>query len=76
LSSNNAFQRAEELKTTTRPLKDQIKIIESLDKLLGKASGIGDKKCKHCQPQWFSIKLVKKRLEISYLHHFHRGLKR
>jgi hypothetical protein len=75
LVSNNAFQRAKELKESDLPIPEQIALIENLDRLLGQAGDSGEKKCRRRRPQWFSVAAVQQRLELSYLTHYHRGLK-
>jgi hypothetical protein len=75
MASNNAFGRAEKLKSSQGTLEGQIRIIKSLDHLVGEAGDLSKKKCSRRQPQWYSIDIVQKRLELSYLNHYLRGLR-
>lgn len=72
LLAQNAFERA---KTLERPSLSDSNLVLSLDSLLGEAGDIGDKKCFRRRPQWFSVSIHKKRLELSYFRHYYNGLK-
>jgi hypothetical protein len=75
LHSHNAFTRAHALDNTiTRSTAANERLAKQLDRLIGEAGNLGDKSCRHQRPQWYSIQLVRLRLEISALQYYYNGL--
>jgi hypothetical protein len=76
LFSNNVFARAAYLESEECSLSiaDRCNLVENLDALIGEAGDIGDKKCRRRRPQWYSIDIVRQRLEVACLTHYQRGL--
>jgi len=70
LQANSAFRLARLLKTD---IDDNGTLVENIDKLIGQAGDIAEKKCKRRRPEWFSIPLTQQRLTVSYLRYVHRG---
>ena len=76
LSQHNAFRRGQQLDViVSSPMIHQIKLVESLDSLIGQAGDLGERRSRKRRPEWYSIDLVQQRLTVSYLRHYVNGLK-
>ena len=75
LLANNAFSRSQSLEThTSQTQLENERLAENLDRLIGEAGDIGDKRCRRRRPQWYSIELVRLRLEVATLQHYLNGI--
>ncbi|MFM8621857.1 MAG: hypothetical protein ACKOB3_00515, partial [Holophagaceae bacterium] len=70
---NNAFERMKSLETAEAITQEHLETLEKLDDLMGEASQIGENRCPKRRSAWFSQKLVRTRLEISYLKYLRNG---
>ena len=74
LLQNHTFTLGTQLLTGDPMDPAKLKLVETIDTLIGQAGDHGEKKCKSRRKEWYSIPLVQQRLTVSYIKHYLNGL--